>query len=378
MLNNGIQLDSYILIQNGEGGSYPAWSSNGGADTFTIRLKILDANQNVLATSTNIRTDVTGINGETFSDQVIYNGSGSNIGNIFISGSDANAPANLGGPNVDNVSVTMTYNNTVMTATQSAALTETVQELNEVIELFEEIIPEEILMQEVFIEELEPIALQIIEENFTELQIEEEMVLSFVEIQAEPEVIEMSEPIVEESIEIINEVETIEEEIYAELQEEEITEVQPEPESSEPGTEPGTEPELPEPGETGNGNEGSVEAAPTEVVEVSGIDDIAAKVADKIQDLDRRLEVTQMIVAKVIMGKNNNVINAYSKFGNEIFSNQLEVTEISLTTAYLKELEQDNRILASPVFTKYQNKLDKANDDVIRAEENLRRIKIGH
>jgi hypothetical protein len=49
-----------------------------------------------------------------------------------------------------------------------------------------------------------------------------------------------------------------------------------------------------------------------------------------------------------------------------------------LTTAYLKELEQDNRILASPVFTKYQNKLDKANDDVIRAEENLRRIKIGH
>jgi hypothetical protein len=378
MLNNGIQLDSFILIQNGEGGSYPAWSSNGGADTFTIRLKILDANQNVLATSTNIRTDVTDINGETFSDQVIYNGSGSNIGNIFISGSDANAPANLGGPNVDNVSVTMTYNNTVMTATQSAALTETVQELNEVIELFEEIIPEEILMQEVFIEELEPIALQIIEENFTELQIEEEMVLSFVEIQAEPEVIEMSEPIVEESIEIINEVETIEEEIYAELQEEEITEVQPEPESSEPGTEPGTEPELPEPGETGNGNEGSVEAAPTEVVEVSGIDDIAAKVADKIQDLDRRLEVTQMIVAKVIMGKNNNVINAYSKFGNEIFSNQLEVTEISLTTAYLKELEQDNRILASPVFTKYQNKLDKANDDVIRAEENLRRIKIGH
>lgn len=366
MLNNGIQLDSSILIQNGEGGPSPAWSSNGGADTFTIRLQIKDSNNEVLATSNNIRTTTTGINGETFSDQVIYNGSGSNIGSVFISGSDAAAPANLGGPNVDNVSVTLTYDNTVMTATQSAALTETVQELNEVIELFEEIIPEEIFIQEVFVEEIQPIALEIIEENFTELQIEEEMVLSFVEI--EPEVIEMSEPMVEESIEIINEVETIEEEIYAELQEEEITETQ---------EEPGTEPELPGPGESGNGNEGSVEAAPTEVVKVSGIDDIAAKVAEKIQDLDRRLEVTQMIVAKVMMGKNNNAITTYSKFGNEIFENQLEVTEISLTNAYLKELEKDDRVIASPVLLKYQEELNQANDDVIRAEQHLENIKNG-
>ena len=366
MLNNGIQLDSSILIQNGEGGPSPAWSSNGGADIFTIRLQIKDSNNEVLATSNNIRTTTTGINGETFSDQVIYNGSGSNIGSVFISGSDAAAPANLGGPNVDNVSVTLTYDNTVMTTTQSAALTETVQELNEVIELFEEIIPEEIFIQEVFVEEIQPIALEIIEENFTELQIEEEMVLSFVEIELE--VIEMSEPMVEESIEIINEVETIEEEIYAELQEEEVTETQ---------EEPGTEPELPGPGESGNGNEGSVETAPTEVVKVSGIDDIAAKVAEKIQDLDRRLEVTQIIVAKVMMGKNNNAITTYSKFGNEIFENQLEVTEISLTNDYLKELEKDDRVIASPVLLKYQEELNQANDDVIRAEQHLENIKNG-
>ena len=364
MLDQGIKISSEILVQNGEGGPSPAWSSNGGADTFTIRLQIKDSNNEVLATSNNIRTTTTGIQGEVFKDEVIYNGTGSNIGSVFISGSDAAAPSTLGGPNIDDIKAYLTYDNTVMTATQSAALTETVQELNEVIELFEEIIPEEIFVQEVFVQEIQPIALEIIEENITELHIEEEMVLSFVEIQPEPEVIEMSEP------EITNEVETIEEEIYAELQEEEVTETQ---------EETGTEPELPGPGpgESGNGNEGSVEAAPTEVVKVSGIDDIAAKVAEKIQDLDRRLEVTQMIVAKVMMGKNNNAITTYSKFGNEIFENQLEVTEISLTNAYLKELEKDNRVIASPVLLKYQEELNQANDDVIRAEQHLENIKNG-
>ena len=379
MLNNGIQLDSSILIQNGEGGPSPAWSSNGGADTFTIRLQIRDSNNEVLATTNNIRTTTTGINGETFSDQVIYNGSGSNIGNLFISGSDANAPATLGGPNVDNIAVFLTYDNTVMTATQGAALTETVQELNEVIELFEEIIPEEILTEEFVIQEFEPIALEIIEESFTELTlaeqfVEEEIILSVVE--TEPEIVELIEP--EPITEVAEEIQIIEEEIYAEVTPQEETEIaQQEEISSEEVTEQsGTIRE--ESGTTGTGNESVTETTSTETNTISGIDKIAAKVASKIQDLDKRLQVTQIIVAKVIMGKNNNIINTYSKFGNEIFDNQLEITEMSLTTAYLREIEKDNRVIASPVLIEYQEKLNKANDDVIRAEENLRRIKLGY
>ena len=379
MLNNGIQLDSSILIQNGEGGPSPAWSSNGGADTFTIRLQIRDSNNEVLATTNNIRTTTTGINGETFSDQVIYNGSGSNIGNLFISGSDANAPATLGGPNVDNIAVFLTYDNTVMTATQGAALTETVQELNEVIELFEEIIPEEILTEEFVIQEFEPIALEIIEESFTELTlaeqfVEEEIILSVVE--TEPEIVELIEP--ESITEVAEEIQIIEEEIYAEVTPQEETEIaQQEEISSEEVTEQsGTIRE--ESGTTGTGNESVTETTSTETNTISGIDKIAAKVASKIQDLDKRLQVTQIIVAKVIMGKNNNIINTYSKFGNEIFDNQLEITEMSLTTAYLREIEKDNRVIASPVLIEYQEKLNKANDDVIRAEENLRRIKLGY
>tara|TARA_R100000231_G_scaffold137894_1_gene115083 strand:- start:307 stop:1731 length:1425 start_codon:yes stop_codon:yes gene_type:complete len=390
MLDNGnLSLNSSILIQNGECSGTGCWagSNRGGVDPFTVRLQIKDANENVLATSTNIRTNSpTGINGEVFYDQVTYNGTGSNIGSIFISATDAAAPSVLGSTNVDNVSVTLTYDNTVLTATQTTALNETVEELNEVIELFEEIIPEEIFTEEFVIQEFEPIALEIIEENFTELTIaeqfiEEEMILSVVE--TEPEIVEMvePEPVVEEITEMVEEIQTIEEELYAEVsqqeepgitepEEKEISEPEEEINSEEPGSEPGSEPES-----TGTGDEGSTQTISEETTTVPGIDDIAAKVASKIQDLDRRLEVTQMIVAKVIMGENNNAINSYAKFGNEIFENQLEIKEISLTTAYLKDLEKDDRVISSPVFYEYQEKLDKANADVIRAKEHLRNIR---
>ena len=114
MLDNGITLDSSIDAQNGECGVAGCWGGQGNADTFTNVLTIKDSDGNVLASNTTIRTDVTGIDGANFTDRLIYNGTGSNVGNINISGSDANAPAYLGGPNLDNVSVTMTYDNTVI------------------------------------------------------------------------------------------------------------------------------------------------------------------------------------------------------------------------------------------------------------------------
>ena len=105
MLDNGITLDSSIDAQNGECGVAGCWGGQGNADTFTNVLTIKDSDGNTLASNTTIRTDVTDINGAIFTDRLIYNGTGSNVGNINISGSDANAPANLGGPNIDNISV---------------------------------------------------------------------------------------------------------------------------------------------------------------------------------------------------------------------------------------------------------------------------------
>ena len=109
------------------------WGGSGPADTFTIRLQIRDSDSNVLATTTQERTNVTGINGKDFTDSVSYTGIGSNIGNIFLSGSDGNSPANLGGPNLDNISVTMTYDPTVLSAIQTSHITTTFQEIEEVL-----------------------------------------------------------------------------------------------------------------------------------------------------------------------------------------------------------------------------------------------------
>ena len=95
MLNNGITLDSSVEVQNGECSVSGCWGGQGGADSFTIRLQIRDSDNEILATTSQTRTNVTGINGEYFQNTLSYTGIGSNIGNIFISGTDANAPSTL-------------------------------------------------------------------------------------------------------------------------------------------------------------------------------------------------------------------------------------------------------------------------------------------
>ena len=114
MLDNGISLTQTTEAQNGECNVSGCWGGAGGADTFTINLNIKDSNGNVIASMTSTRTDTTNINGKLYIDRLIYTGSGSNIGNTIISAIDANAPANLGGPNVDNISLTMSYDDTVL------------------------------------------------------------------------------------------------------------------------------------------------------------------------------------------------------------------------------------------------------------------------
>ena len=197
MLDNGITLDSSIDAQNGECGVVGCWGGQGDADTFTNILTIKDSDGNTLASNTTIRTDVTGINGAIFTDRLIYNGTGSNVGNINISGSDANAPANLGGANIDNVSVTMTYDTSVLDDDIVDEIGEVFEDLEEVFEyiefveieqmfeemitffteppVLEEMIPEEELSFEpmlAMVEEMpmeeEAIAEEIIEESTTE------------------------------------------------------------------------------------------------------------------------------------------------------------------------------------------------------------------
>ena len=227
MLDNGITLNSTIEVQNGECGVTGCWGGSGNADTFTNELTIKDSDGNVLASNTNIRTDVTGIDGANFTDTLIYTGTGSNVGNINISASDANAPANLGGPNVDNISVTMTYDTTVIPNA-------IVEEIEDIFESVEEIFEE---LEFVAIEELFEELITFFEEPVVEMEVVEE----FEEVNFEPiltmiEEMPMEEEILEEEIleelvmeeESMIEEEMIEEEaIEEEFTEEEIIEEEP-------------------------------------------------------------------------------------------------------------------------------------------------------
>ena len=225
MLDNGITLDSTIEVQNGECNVTGCWGGQGNADTFTNKLTIKDSEGNVLASNTNIRTDVTGIEGANFTDKLIYNGTGSSVGNIDISATDANAPANLGGPNLDNISVTMTYDSSVLDDDIIDEIEEVFEDLEDVFEyiefveieeLFEEFIPsfEEPAMEEEI--SFEPMLMVLEEMPIEEEAIAEEIIEEFVMEE---------ESIIEE--EMLEEEAIAEEFTEEEFTEEEISEEEP-------------------------------------------------------------------------------------------------------------------------------------------------------
>ena len=77
-LNGGINLSSSISVQNCEwsGSAYQCGNSVGVVDSYTITMKVLDEDENVLASSTQIRTTDAGYNSNarSFDDSLHYNG----------------------------------------------------------------------------------------------------------------------------------------------------------------------------------------------------------------------------------------------------------------------------------------------------------------
>jgi len=341
ILNNGVQLDSSILVQNGEGGE-GGWAGNnrGGADSFTIRLQIKDVEQNVLSTTTQTRITTTDIVGEYFTDSVIYSGVGSNIGNIKISGTDANAPSTLGGANIDNVSVTMTYDPVVLTQQQTQEIAEIFEEIEEVFTqeeftqiqelVFEEIYIEPV-QEEVFVESIQEMPELTLEEQFVEETIvlspvimEEEIIEAPVEMVEETVVEESTmESVVESEMEVEESIEVAEEvfeEMIAEAPIEQETTIQETEEiSNEEETVEETEgnAEVVESNTDVVAEEGEVDNESGSVETQLTIEDITIKVADKIKTTEGQLKAVSLIVAKVM--SNNNKIDSYSQVNAEIF-----------------------------------------------------------
>ncbi len=402
MLDNGITLDSTVEVQNGEGG-VGSWAPNrGGADTFTIRLQIRDENQNVLATTTQERTNVTGIDGKDFSDSVTYTGTGSNIGNIFISGSDANAPANLGGPNVDNISVIMTYDPVVLSVQETAIIATAFEEIEEVLTT---VSPEELFIYEEFIvEEFIPFEEpQILTELFSEVLVEE---VAIEEINTGIVNIFQEITYEEESTAIetfTTEVESFEEvsEVTEEPEPIEETEVAAEPggtseprnanvssETNAPGGESNEETTVASREESTTNTEtntdvrsaentdAEVEAVDNESIQIS-VDDIRREVESTVRSVDQQLVATQTLVAKVM--SNDDILDAYSLKNQSIFDNQVNIDggAYDETRRYFdnRNLYAQNQNIYNDIMDNRQEQIQQANDEVIRAEEHLRRIR---
>ena len=302
MLNNGITLNSTVEVQNGECGVAGCWGGSGNADTFTITLKIKDSDGNVLASNTTIRTDVTGINGANFTDRLIYNGQDSNLGNLNIAGTDANAPSNLGGANVDNIIVTMTYDDEVIS-------NEIIEEINNVFEELQEETFKEIKLEEEFTFEIK-------EEPKLEEVFEVEESIEIVSMpEKEPEIIEEKPEVMEETmIEEKLEEEMITEEIMEEAIEEKEEEIQEE-EIVEESNQEAPEKEI------------KTKVAKKKTKKPK-IDKIMAKVDEQIKDSAKNLTIKNII--KLDAMQNDQVsLSAYNNTEfykpKDIYLNQIEI-----------------------------------------------------
>ena len=105
-LNGGINLSSSISVQNCEWNqsAFKCGSSDGAVDSYTLTMKVLDADENVLASSTQIRTTDAGynLNARSFDDSLHYNGVHANKYEwswTGIDGSESTSSA-LKGPNL--------------------------------------------------------------------------------------------------------------------------------------------------------------------------------------------------------------------------------------------------------------------------------------
>jgi hypothetical protein len=394
MLNSGIQLDSSVEVQNGECSTHSdCWGGQGDVDTFSIILKAIDKDGNILATHTQQRQTATGINGVAFTDQLIYGGTGSYYGDITITGQDSNN-SYLGGPNIDNVSLTLTYDDTVLSATATEEINTTFELIEEILEITEVVsappVIEELLIEEITFEEvvLEPEIIEIetieeqefIEENIvsslTTQNYEEEITENIVETN-EAEILEEQSGEEYEQNEGGNVEESIEEVSSQEASETEIAESEPVETREEFGSEGAGV------GSTGT-DEGGLENNSDEVVlSDTGIETKIDKIKNKIDNLtlstEKKLALTSVMIAKAL--SDGRSIDSYSSVNDNLFKD-LRVLDGGVykeTRTYFDSRDfysanQDVSLLLRSKVSQHLHSIDKARDNVIEAEENLRRV----
>ena len=336
------------------------------------------------------------------------------------------------GSDIKQPSLKITYEENPVSVETVAEIASTIENIEEAIEVFEELdlsseefievvqtidLPQEIIVETIDeIEELQLAEQQIEEElGFTGLDSIVEIFEQPIEIQEEPSILEETVELIEEMFEEIPTEEVVEsttegsveessfkEEVADDTQtEQEVATNVEKDETLSTGSEEISETsEGEEVARTDDGTvsseaeevttDGSGQPATEEVAtddsqgEVSttvsiDVADVSEKVAQKIKDVDKQLQATQMIVAKIM--QNNDAINTYSQVNNQIFNNQVIIDGGNLDE-YMQRTYLDTRVLyaESSVGYKdslqlYQDRIDEAVSNRIRAEEHLRSIR---
>ena len=129
MLDNGITLNSHIDVANCESTQGNCESKGGSNDSHTTTIVLKDSSGNVLSTTSQTRTEVTGFQGNCngypgttttgitascgqYNDRIIYTGVGANRVDWSWQGTDSNyTNQTRQGPNLLGSSLRMTYNN---------------------------------------------------------------------------------------------------------------------------------------------------------------------------------------------------------------------------------------------------------------------------
>jgi len=322
-LDNGITLDSTIDMQNCEwsGSAFRCGDSTGAVDSYTVKVRILDSSDEELATVTQTRTTDAGYyaNSETFTDQLIYTGTGASKYEWSWKGVDGSGStsshANQRGPNLLGAKLLMTFDSedyvTISTESQTA-LTSVATVFTELEETFsEEIsaittgelvtfsmeIEEETSFEETFSFEEESFEEEVFEETAMEEEVFEEEIIeeeaSFEESTMEPP----QEEVMEET-EMTGEEEVMEEEETEMASEEE--EVMEEEETEMTSEEEGVEEESTEMvEETNEEEEATEEESTSETATTSTVSSEKNSKQKKVQSKKTLTEKLDRLMAKV-------------------------------------------------------------------------------
>ena len=407
-LDNGVTLNATTVVQNCEyqGSNWQCGQARPGQDTYTTTVKILDANDNVLATVNQTRNTDAGYwaNALKYVDTVTHTGTGASKFYWEWEGVDmghAQYGTNLGGPNLLGAKLNMIYDNVVLQEETREEIEEVIDDIIEWEEQFVEpviqpptFVPpvfEETFIEEFVLEE-EPVVIETLEEleeEFEEIEI--------LQVFGGPEIVEEpmegtsnepkeTEPEVAQAVELEEEVVENEPTTTAST---EVEETAPEPEVEQTIAQEETPVVAKE--ETIEEEAPSVTEEPEEIVadkpkikEFSvDVASVEAQVKAKIKSTEQQLQAVSLIVAKA-MTKTQINLGQYTNKNNQMFDNRKiyenkTYNDVVLLDEYMVSIyANDNRVaqitMNDPVL-KYQNDLREATFKRQQAERELKRLR---